>query len=193
MPRRVPSGISAAAIQAYTDELTKLRNRRALWEKLSDFEKAGHPWYLPLQVMLFDVDKFKPINDTFGHEVGDRVLAHVARTIEAHTREGDFVVRYGGDEFLVVMPNCDLESATRRAEGIRENVVSSPLTVDGKVLGVTLSIGIADRDSRGTVPNFSDLLRAADKAMYPCTCPRKTGATGYPACDPPRAEQSAVR
>ncbi len=154
------------ARQAYTDDLTKLRNRRALWEKLSDFEKAGHPWYLPLQVMLFDVDKFKPINDTFGHEVGDRVLAHVARTIEAHTREGDFVVRYGGDEFLVVMPNCDLESATRRAEAIRENVVSSPLTVDGKVLGVTLSIGIADWDSRGTVPNFSDLLRAADKAMY---------------------------
>lgn len=157
---------SKLARQAHTDDLTKLRNRRALWDKLSDMENAGHPWYLPLQVMLFDLDEFKQINDSYGHEVGDRVLTHVARTIESHTREGDSVVRYGGDEFLVLMPNCDPESARRRAEAIRESVISHPLVVEGKELGVTLSIGISNWDSAGMAPNFSDLLRAADKAMY---------------------------
>jgi diguanylate cyclase (GGDEF)-like protein len=151
---------------AHIDELTNLKNRRALQERLSDLNRLGPESYLPMQVMLFDVDQFKQINDSYGHDVGDQVLARVAREIERHTRDTDFVVRYGGDEFLVVMPNCTPDNARRRAEAIRASILSSPPVVDGDAIQVTLSVGIADQKSRGAASDFSEMLKAADKAMY---------------------------
>jgi diguanylate cyclase (GGDEF)-like protein len=152
--------------QVHVDELTKLKNRRALWEHLSDLAKSNPETYLPMQAILFDVDNFKQINDAYGHDTGDHVLAHVARMIEAHTRESDLVVRYGGDEFLAVLPNCSAENANRRAESIRQSVISSPLIVRGHSVQVTLSIGISDTGRSASAPNFSALLQAADRAMY---------------------------
>lgn len=152
--------------QVHVDELTGLKNRRALWEHLADMEGESEDTYLPIQVMLFDVDRFKQINDTYGHDAGDHVLSHVARLLEAHTREMDFVVRYGGDEFLVVLPKCTKENARRRAEAIREAVVSSPLIVGGNNMQITLSIGIAGTSHGHSVLDFSALLKSADQAMY---------------------------
>lgn len=151
---------------ANIDELTNLKNRRALWERLSDLNKSNPESYLPMQVMLFDVDQFKQINDSYGHDVGDYVLTRVAREIENHTRDKDFVVRYGGDEFLVVMPGCTPGNAYRRAEAIRASITSSPLIVNGHSVEVTLSIGIADQTSTDARASFSEMLKAADKAMY---------------------------
>ncbi len=151
---------------ANIDELTNLKNRRALWERLSDLNKSNPESYLPMQVMLFDVDQFKQINDSYGHDVGDYVLTRVAREIENHTRDKDFVVRYGGDEFLVVMPGCTPGNAYRRAEAIRASITSSPLIVNGHSVVVTLSIGIADQTSTDATASFSEMLKAADKAMY---------------------------
>ncbi|HUW29049.1 MAG TPA: diguanylate cyclase [Sulfuriferula sp.] len=151
---------------AHTDELTNLKNRRALWEQLSYLTESAPESYLPMQVMLFDVDQFKQINDSYGHDVGDYVLTRVAREIESHTRDKDFVVRYGGDEFLVVMPNCTPDDAHRRAEAIRASIMSSPLIVNGHAIQVTLSIGIADQASTDAATDFSETLKAADKAMY---------------------------
>jgi diguanylate cyclase (GGDEF)-like protein len=152
--------------QVHVDELTQLKNRRALWEHLSDLARSSPEAYLPMQAMLFDVDNFKQINDNYGHDTGDHVLTHVARMIEAHTRESDLVVRYGGDEFLAVLPNCSAENANRRAESIRQTVISSPLIVHGHNVRVTLSIGISDMGHTASAPNFSALLQAADRAMY---------------------------
>jgi diguanylate cyclase (GGDEF)-like protein len=151
---------------AHLDELTSLKNRRALQERLSRFDRRDPASYLPMQAVLFDVDKFKQINDTYGHDVGDQVLARVARAIESHTREMDLVVRYGGDEFLVVMPCCTSDNAYRRAEAIRESISSSPPVVNGQPVEVTLSIGIADQGSLDVTVEFSDMLKAADQAMY---------------------------
>lgn len=151
---------------AYIDELTNLKNRRALWAQLSDLNQSDPESYLPMQVMLFDVDQFKQINDSYGHDVGDYVLTRVAREIENHTRDKDFVVRYGGDEFLVVMPGCTPGNAYRRAEAIRASIMSSPLIVNGHTIQVTLSIGIADQTSTDAATDFSEMLKAADKAMY---------------------------
>ena len=79
-----------------------------------------------MQVLLFDVDRFKQINDSYGHDAGDLVLERIAREIEKNTRDTDFAVRYGGDEFLVIMPKCSRENAFHRAEAIRESIVSFP-------------------------------------------------------------------
>jgi diguanylate cyclase (GGDEF)-like protein len=151
---------------AHVDELTNLKNRRALQERLSDLNRLGPESYLPMQVMLFDVDQFKQINDSYGHDVGDQILARVAREIERHTRDTDFVVRYGGDEFLVVMPNCTPDNAHQRAEAIRTSIMSSPPVVNGGPIPVTLSVGIADQAAKGGSSDFAEMLKAADKAMY---------------------------
>jgi diguanylate cyclase (GGDEF)-like protein len=150
----------------HVDELTNLKNRRALWERLSDINQSDPESYLPMQAMLFDVDQFKQINDSYGHDVGDYVLTKVAREIEKHTRDKDMVVRYGGDEFLVVMPNCTPENALRRAEAIRTSIMASPLDISDHHIQVTLSIGIADQISTNVVSDFSEMLKAADQAMY---------------------------
>ncbi len=154
------------SIHAHIDELTHLKNRRALWERLSDINQSDPESYLPMQAMLFDVDQFKQINDGYGHDVGDYVLTKVAREIEKHTRDKDLVVRYGGDEFLVVMPNCTPENAQRRAEAIRKSIMASPLHIGDHDIQVTLSIGIADQVSTDVDTDFSEMLQAADKAMY---------------------------
>ena len=151
---------------AHVDELTNLKNRRALQDRLSDLNRADPASYLPMQVMLFDVDRFKQINDSYGHDVGDHVLERVAREIENHTRDTDFVVRYGGDEFLVVMPSCTRDNAYRRAEAIRDSILSSPPQVNGHPIQVTLSVGIADQPAADTATDFSEMLKLADQAMY---------------------------
>jgi len=151
---------------AHLDELTSLKNRRALEERLSTFNRSDPATYLPIQAMLFDVDKFKQINDTYGHDAGDLVLERVAREIENHTREMDLVVRYGGDEFLVIMPCCTSENAYRRAEAISAAISTAPPVVHGQTIEVTMSIGIADQTSPEVTTEFSAMLKAADKAMY---------------------------
>ena len=151
---------------AHIDELTRLKNRRALQDRLSAFNRADPASYLPMQVMLFDVDRFKQINDSQGHHAGDLVLERIAREIEAHTRDTDFVVRYGGDEFLVIMPKCSRENAVHRAEAIRAAIMSSPPIINGQPIQVTLSVGIADQTATDGVTDFSRLLKAADTAMY---------------------------
>jgi len=151
---------------AHLDELTSLKNRRALEERLSTFNRSDPATYLPIQAMLFDVDKFKQINDTYGHDAGDLVLERVAREIENHTREMDLVVRYGGDEFLVIMPCCTSENAYRRAEAISAAISTAPPVVHGQTIEVTMSIGIADHTSPEVTTEFSAMLKAADKAMY---------------------------
>jgi len=164
--RRLRDANIQLAQQALVDDLTKLSNRRALWQRISDLEQAQGDSYLPVQVLLFDLDNFKDVNDTLGHAAGDQVLMHVASILEQETRNGDFVVRYGGDEFLVVMQHCAPGIANERAQAIRRAVLAQPLVIEGRSIAIHMSVGIAESESQLSRPSFNELLKAADLAMY---------------------------
>lgn len=153
--------------QVLVDELTRLGNRRLLWNAVAQLERHTPPLsYLPVAVLLFDVDRFKRINDTYGHAVGDQLLVHVARILSRTIRDGDYVVRYAGDEFLVLLTGCDLATAQKRAEAMRRDIFTTPLeTPAGSVL-ISMSIGVAGWNEGLTRDNFLDLVGSADKAMY---------------------------
>lgn len=154
------------AAQAQVDELTGLLNRRGLWSAVARLTQDGGEEDGEGALILLDVDHFKGINDAFGHAMGDRVLVHVARLISSDIRDGDAVIRYAGDEFLVLMPHCDLGTAQRRARKLCERVASSPLLNGGHVVAVTLSIGVTGWRNGLTRQHFSELLGRADEAMY---------------------------
>lgn len=118
---------------------------------------------LPLGVILVDVDYFKRVNDELGHETGDFVLQEVAKRLSASVREYDGVGRYGGEEFLLVMPGCDLATMIRRANVIRESISSTLIRTPLTAAKVTVSMGVAEVVRSAT---SESLLRCADIALY---------------------------
>lgn len=152
--------------QHRTDHLTQLANRPWLEKRLEQhFELAKHA-HQPLSVMFIDLDHFKRINDRFGHRFGDEVLIHFAAALSNMVRESDVAGRYGGEEFLVIMPNTRRQQAGILAERIREYLASQPLTqAEGEPLHVTASIGIVDLED-GEFESAAALVDAADQAMY---------------------------
>ncbi len=151
--------------QATRDALTHLWNRRAILEILNRELARSLREGSPLGIVLGDVDRFKSINDEFGHIVGDTVLRKVAVQMAASVRQYDAVGRYGGDEFLIVLPGCDLAAAESLAERVRvatERIPESVLGIDRKV---TMSFGLtAQVPHSGT--NLELLLKTADEALY---------------------------
>ncbi|AKJ30262.1 sensor domain-containing diguanylate cyclase [Caldimonas brevitalea] len=146
---------------ARRDPLTGLFNRRAADDRL-EHELALHRRHgRPLAVLLGDVDHFKRVNDTHGHEVGDRVLIEVAQRLSAHCRGTDFIARVGGEEFLLLLPETDTLGAVQAAEKLRRAVCAEPIAPVGTV---TLSIGVAQ--PQGPEPSPKAMLRAADQALY---------------------------
>jgi diguanylate cyclase (GGDEF)-like protein/PAS domain S-box-containing protein len=150
--------------QAIHDPLTYLFNRRYLDETLDrELARAAREGY-PLCVIMLDIDHFKRMNDAHGHEAGDLVLKALARTLLASNRRGDFACRFGGEEFVVVMPNIPMSVAYRRAEELRTTLNSLIVPHDGNTLRITISMGIACYPANGE--DRESLLRAADRAMY---------------------------
>jgi diguanylate cyclase (GGDEF)-like protein len=144
---------------ATTDALTGLTNRRALDEYRRQEWKPGDA--SGLSVLMIDIDHFKRVNDTLSHEAGDHVLMRVAELLRACTRAVDTICRYGGEEFIVLMPGVDHVVATARAERLR-------IMIEGDRMGlvpVTVSVGIASRD-RNAAGNLTLLLGEADRALY---------------------------
>lgn len=149
---------------ALTDSLTGMQNRRyfddALREYLDEFRRVDKP----VGLMILDLDHFKQVNDTHGHDVGDRVLREVANCLRDMTRFHDVVARLGGEEFAVVAPNMADDALIKLAERIRKAVASLTLTTSGNVrLKVTTSIGLAVWDRKETADEF---FRRADKQLY---------------------------
>jgi diguanylate cyclase (GGDEF)-like protein len=148
---------------ALTDALTGLPNRRALFEaadSLGQRRNAGDP----ISVLLFDLDYFKQTNDTFGHEVGDRVLKLFATTVAEHLNGSAIVARLGGEEFAAILLQTDLAAAVGAAETVRHAFAKSAAIVDGLAIGGTVSVGAAsdmDIDS-----GLDGLFRRADAALY---------------------------
>ncbi len=150
--------------QAIRDPLTNLFNRRYLDETLErELARAARERY-PVCVIMMDLDHFKVVNDTYGHEAGDQVLKALANTLSSGNRRGDFACRFGGEEFVVVMPNIAVEVAYQRAEELRTALNSLQIQYGRFSLSTTISIGIACYPSHGE--GRESVLRAADRAMY---------------------------
>lgn len=156
------AGLYEAAVQ---DPLTGLLNRRALDERLAqDFSFAlRHGPSLVLAVI--DLDHFKRVNDTYGHDAGDAVLRQVSARIREQVRQEDLVARFGGEEFVVVMRGAQPSEAVALAERIRHAVAARPVGISGGSLQITLSIGVAHIGER-SVESASDLFVLADRRLY---------------------------
>lgn len=149
--------------------LTGLYRREAVLEILDREWSRSIRYDRPLSIALADLDRFKLINDRHGHLAGDLVLQRVAAELRAHVREIDFIGRFGGEEFLIVLPETHLDGAMRLAEKIRERIAAMEIAIDsGEPLRVSLSIGVATRaDVRGDGNTRArPLISAADTALY---------------------------
>ena len=155
----------ALRTQSTKDPLTGLYNRRYLQEMLDREIRRAIRSEQALGVLMLDLDHFKNFNDTYGHEAGDAVLRETASFLVRSIRAEDFVCRYGGEEFVVILPTADLRAAEARAQRIRTKLRDLVIMHDGRSLGlITVSIGVAALPNHGT--NERDLLQAADAALY---------------------------
>lgn len=148
---------------AYLDALTGLANRRFLQATIEAriAERGRYGW--PFGIIMMDVDHFKSVNDTYGHEVGDKVLQTVARTLRSATRSYDVVGRWGGEEFLAVVANATDDDLASVAERYRALVESSDVPLDGMSLRVTISAGAAVAQD---TDDASSAVERADRLLY---------------------------
>ncbi|MEJ5222964.1 MAG: diguanylate cyclase [Anaerolineales bacterium] len=150
--------------QAIRDPLTNLFNRRYLEETLTRELSRAEREEIPLSLIILDLDYFKKFNDHYGHMAGDALLRRLANLLLRSTRESDIACRYGGEEFIVVMPGSPLEAAYRRAEEIRQEFEKTNIHVDGITLNATVSMGVAAYPQNALSEDA--LIRAADQALY---------------------------
>lgn len=148
-----------------TDPLTRLYNRRYLNQALKTELARSIRYKEPLALVLLDIDDFKKINDKFGHQNGDIVLMEIAETVLAGRRCYDIAVRFGGEEFLLVLPGTSLEGGVKVAERLREQVLSLSLKPPLDNLSVSISLGVASFPYPG-IDDEDTLIRAADEALY---------------------------
>jgi diguanylate cyclase (GGDEF)-like protein len=140
-------------------------NRRAILGLLElEVERAKRN-NLALAALMVDLDHFKQVNDCYGHVCGDEVLREATRRMAASIRRYDSVGRYGGEEFLIVLPGCDGEGAAAQAERVRRTMESLPFVVGEHSIGMTCSVGIAWHDG-GKPSNTDTLIREADAGLY---------------------------
>jgi diguanylate cyclase (GGDEF)-like protein len=148
---------------ATTDPLTGLMNRRRLRGVWMQAEHEGRRGSFPLSIVLCDIDHFKSINDKYGHEAGDQVLRKMGQLIPREVRTGDSVCRWGGEEFLLLLPNSDKASAAATANRIRETIAATPLSIGTQHLNVTVTMGIATLMGD---EKFEAAAHRADVALY---------------------------
>jgi two-component system cell cycle response regulator len=151
---------------AITDQLTGLFNRRYMSRHLGTLIANANSTGKPVSFLILDIDFFKQVNDTHGHDIGDEVLREFATRISANVRGIDLACRYGGEEFVVVMPDTDLNFAYMVAERLRQAVADAPFRISSGPgqLPVTISIGVTA--SEGTGDTAEALLKRADQALY---------------------------
>jgi diguanylate cyclase (GGDEF)-like protein len=166
--------------QASRDALTALWNRNAIFDILAReivrCEREG----LPLGLLLGDIDHFKQVNDTYGHVVGDAVLREASDRMVRSVRGYDSVGRYGGEEFLIILPGCDQQAAERRAESIRMAVEEPPICVEGREYQVTISFGATCLQGGGPMTATQKLVQLADAALYEAKHQGRNRTVGVP-------------
>ena len=154
-----------------TDGLTGIANRRSLEEKLKDMFEHSLRLHEPLSVVMCDIDRFKSVNDTYGHQAGDDVLKQFAQVLHHEAREIDRVGRYGGEEFMLLLPGTVLDAAVTFAERVRQSIESHTFEFEGGTLKRTMSCGVASWP-HPRIQQTDGLIKAADDALYVA---KKTG------------------
>jgi len=150
---------------AALDPLTNCYNRRFGLTRLREEFKRAQRSEVPLGLIMFDIDHFKSVNDSHGHLIGDRVLANVAKEAKGHLREGDVLVRYGGEEFLCILPGATIEGAAEVCERIRNAIEAMAVQDRGQMINCTVSLGFGSFPSTAA-EDETDLIRVADEALY---------------------------
>jgi two-component system cell cycle response regulator len=155
----------ALRFEAMHDALTGLLNRRALLSLLDNEMSRSDRTGNPVSVIMGDLDRFKAINDCFGHAAGDTVLREAAQRMKSGVRAYDSVGRIGGEEFMLILPDCPIRIGITIADRLRELVCASPISTRSDSVAVTTSLGVASSDQVDN-PSAEDLIRAADAALY---------------------------
>jgi diguanylate cyclase (GGDEF)-like protein len=154
----------ALRMEAIRDPLTELYNRRYMEESLEREAYRAKRHHTPIGIILFDIDYFKSFNDTYGHEGGDMILQELGAFLQKHVRGEDIACRYGGDEFLLILPETTLDVSRKRAEELRLDMKDLRIPYSNHVLTITVSIGLSVLLNNGT--DVKTALAAADKALY---------------------------
>ena len=149
--------------KAYTDALTKIPNRMSFDERITHEYRRWQRYNNKLTLCLIDIDKFKNVNDTYGHKAGDIVLQTVAGKCNSKVRGSDFFCRYGGEEFALILPETDLSAAITVAESLRESIEGCSFQYGDKTVKITISCGLAEFKGKD---NLDTIFKRADKALY---------------------------
>jgi diguanylate cyclase (GGDEF)-like protein len=149
---------------ATIDGMTGLLNRRH-FVSLAEIEWSRHRRYgRPLSLLMLDIDRFKSINDRFGHDTGDHVIIQIAEMCRLEKRQSDVIARFGGEEFLLLLPETEKPQARQVAERLRRTVQSCNLSTTSKIIKATVSIGVAEATS--SMNTIFHLIKGADDALY---------------------------
>ena len=151
--------------QTQVDSLTGLFNRRAFEKKIHEEFERSKRYHNPLSVLILDIDNFKTINDTYGHHGGDAALVKISETFREKTRQTDFPSRYGGEEFVLVLPETDLDSALQVASKIHEAIRSRAFGTTARPHTLTVSIGVSSTSAR-FYSDWHEMVDDADQALY---------------------------
>jgi len=188
-------------IQSTTDPLTGLFNRREFLTRIRTEWGRFRRYSRPLSLIMLDIDRFKRINDTFGHECGDLVLAELGQLVRHHKRAQDICCRYGGEEFVVVLPETSLDAAFHAAEDLRKRIAGHAFRYDRQTLPVRVSLGVAGA-AEHKPRDVEGFINMADKAMYRAKREGRDRTVVLDAADesliarqsrlPPRARRGAV-
>jgi diguanylate cyclase len=161
--RSLKESLKRASVAAMTDALTQLPNRNAYDGHFAAEYARWHRYQTPLSLLVWDIDLFKQINDNYGHKAGDKTLIIIARLLEKYCRETDFVSRFGGEEFTMLLSDTDKKSAWVLAEKVRKIIAKTGFNSSGKALRITISCGIAELQQGDTQET---VFERADKALY---------------------------
>jgi len=146
------------------DDLTKLNNRRFFKEKLTEYSLLVSRFGHELSCIMADIDHFKNVNDTYGHQTGDFVLSSLAAILRANIRRTDICARYGGEEFVVLLPNTPIQHAVELAEKIRQKIENTQMNYKGTILNITASFGVAAGLDEAELSD--ELVKRADVKLY---------------------------
>lgn len=161
---RLKQNLKEQRFKAYNDPLTSLPNRYAYNERLTQEYSRWRRYRNALSLVVCDIDHFKKINDSYGHQSGDEVLKNIAKSLEHGLRESDFIARFGGEEFVILMPETKLADATKAINKLRLIIRDKPIPISPeKSISVTMSFGVAEFEGSDTA---TDVFNKADKALY---------------------------
>ena len=157
------AALKKLALDNETDPLTGLFNRRAFLEKIENEAIRFKRNQKPFSILFGDIDLFKKINDTYGHSAGDAILVNISSILNTEKREIDQVARWGGEEFLILLPETNLKGAVQLGNKIRKSISAKPITHEGQEINVTMSFGVSEYNSETHIEKIIDL---ADQRLY---------------------------